>query len=46
MMVDKCREVENTSGVSCNEEMTRKKSVRKEVRCKRERERFNVHGGR
>jgi len=33
IMVDKCREVENTLGASCNEEMTKKKSVKKEVRC-------------
>jgi len=40
MMVDKCREVKNTSVVSCNKEITREKSVRKEARCERERERF------
>ena len=28
-MADKCSEVEYTSGASCNEEMTREKSVRR-----------------
>jgi len=34
-MVDKCREVKNTSVVFCNEEIIREKSVRKEARCER-----------
>ena len=34
-MADKCSEVEYTSGASCNEEITREKSVRKEARCER-----------
>jgi hypothetical protein len=38
--VSKCREAKDTSGASCNEEITREKSVRKEARCERERERF------
>ena len=33
MMVDKCSEVEYTSGVSCNEEIIKKKSVTKEAKC-------------
>jgi len=33
-MVDKRREVENILGASYNEEITREKSIRKEVRCK------------
>ena len=32
--VNKFREVKDILGVSCNKEMIRKKSVRKEVRCK------------
>ena len=32
MIVDKCREVKNISSASCNKEMTREKSVRKEAR--------------
>ena len=36
--VSKCREAEDTSGASCNEEMTREKSIRKQGT--RERERF------
>ena len=32
IIVDKCREVKNTSSASCNKEITREKSVRKEVR--------------
>jgi len=39
IIVDKCREVKNTSGASYNKEITREKSVRKEARYKRERER-------
>jgi len=35
MMADKCREVENTSVASRNEEIIREKSVRKEARCER-----------
>ena len=35
IMADKCREVENTSSASCNKEITREKSVRKEVRWER-----------
>jgi len=35
-MADKCREVENTSVAFYNKEITKEKSVRKEVRCKRE----------
>ena len=34
-MADKRREVEYTSGASCNGEITREKSVRKEARCER-----------
>jgi len=37
IIADKCREVENTLVVSCNEEMTREKSVRKKARCERTR---------
>jgi hypothetical protein len=37
MIANKCREVENTSGASCNGEMTREKSVRKKARCERTR---------
>jgi len=46
IIADKCREVENTLVVSCNEEITREKSVRKKARCERERDLFNVRGGR
>jgi hypothetical protein len=35
IIVDKCREVKNTSSVSCNKEITREKSIRKEVRWER-----------
>ena len=34
-MADKYREVKNTSSVSYNKEITREKSVRKEVRWER-----------
>jgi len=37
IIADKCREVENTLVVSCNEEMTREKSVRKKARCEQTR---------
>ena len=37
MIVDKYREVEDISGASCNKEITKEKSIRKEVRCARER---------
>ena len=33
-MADKYREIKNTSSASYNKEVTREKSVRKEVRCK------------
>ena len=32
--ISKCREAKNTSGTSYNEEITREKSIRKEVRYK------------
>ena len=35
IIADKCREVKYTLGASCNEEMTREKSIRKKARCKR-----------
>ena len=35
--MNKYREVEDILGASCNKEITREKSKRKEVRCKRER---------
>ena len=34
--MNKCREVKDILGVSCNEEMIKEKSKRKEVRCERE----------
>ena len=34
IMADKCSEVKYMLGVSCNKEITREKSVRKEVRYK------------
>ena len=34
-MADKCREVKNILSASCNKEITREKSVRKEVRWER-----------
>jgi len=34
IMADKYREVKNTSSASCNKEITREKSVRKEARWK------------
>jgi hypothetical protein len=37
MIANKCREVENTSVVSYNEEITKEKSVKKKARCKRTR---------
>ena len=33
--MSKCREAKDTSGASYNKEMTREKSVRKEVKCER-----------
>jgi len=32
-MADKCSEVEYMLGVSCNKEITKEKSVRKEAKC-------------
>ena len=32
--INKCREAEDTSSTSCNKEITREKSVKKEVRYK------------
>ena len=37
MIVDKYREVKYISGASYNKEMTREKSIKKKVRCKRTR---------
>jgi len=31
--ISKCREAKNMLGVSCNKEITKEKSVRKEVKC-------------
>ena len=39
IMADKYSEVKYILGMPCNKEITRKKSVRKKVRCERERER-------
>jgi len=46
IIIDKYREVKNMLGVSYNKKITREKSVRKETRYKRERDLFNVRGGR
>ena len=34
MMVNKYKKVKYTLGASCNEEMTREKSIKKKVKCK------------
>jgi hypothetical protein len=34
IIADKCREIEYTLGMFCNEEVTKEESIRKEIRCK------------